>query len=125
MRYLNRNKQKCYYANLMGTVETKVRDEYGNEISTGEYEVEYSDPIEIHVNIAAPNGAVSLQMFGALEGYDSTIVCPPMDIDETSVFWIDADPKTEPYNHVVVRIASSVNGMLIAIKKINVGGVAR
>ena len=49
MRLLRRNKQTIYYALYEG--KKPLTDEYGNP--TGEYEVLYSEPVLLKINVSA------------------------------------------------------------------------
>lgn len=125
MRCMARNKSKFYYASYIG--ETEIIDEYGN--ATGEYEVSYGNPIEVLGNVSAAQGEMQSRQFGESEGYDKVIVLDDRDapIDEHSLLWVDTLPhlndngSTEtPHDYVVKRIARSLNGVSIAIGKVDV-----
>lgn len=126
MRGLVRNKSKFYYASYIG--ETEIIDEYGN--ATGEYKILYSDPIECKANISAAQGEVQSRQFGESESYDKVIVLDDINaqIDEHSILWVDTLPllnengTTTPHDYVVKKVAKSLNGMSIAIRKVDVNG---
>ena len=125
MRCMARNKSKFYYASYIG--ETEIIDEYGN--ATGEYEVSYSNPIEVLGNVSAAQGEMQSRQFGESESYDKVIVLDDRNapIDEHSLLWVDTlphlnnDGSTEtPHDYIVKRIARSLNGVSIAISKVDV-----
>ena len=125
MRCMLRNKSKFYYASYMG--ETAIIDEYGNE--TGERKVVYSNPIEYFGNVSAAQGEVQSRQFGESESYDKVIVLDDINapIDEHSVLWIDTLPHLNeygdvdtPYDYCVKKVARSLNGLSIAIRKVKV-----
>ena len=125
MRCMARNKSKFYYASYIG--ETEIIDEYGN--ATGEYEVSYGNPIEVLGNVSAAQGEMQSRQFGESESYDKVIVLDDRNapIDEHSLLWVDTlphlnnDGSTEtPHDYVVKRIARSLNGVSIAISKVDV-----
>ena len=127
MRCMVRNKSKFYYASYIG--ETEIKDEYGN--STGESEISYSNPKESFGNISAAQGEMQSRQFGESESYDKVIVLDDKNtsIDEHSILWVDTLPHLNedgttdtPYNYTVKRIARSLNGVTIAIKKVDVNG---
>ena len=67
------------------------------------------------------------EQFGALDNYDKVIVTSHMDcpIDENSVLYIDTTPVKvngvwSPHNYVVRRVAKSLNGISIAVRKVDV-----
>jgi hypothetical protein len=122
-----RNKTKFYYATYIDNVE--IVDEYGN--STGEYEITYSNPIECKANISAAQGEVQSQQFGETESYDKVIVLDDRNapINEHSILWVDTLPRLNedgttsiPHDYTVSKVARSLNGVSIAIRKVRVDG---
>ena len=127
MRCMVRNKSKFYYASYIG--ETEIIDEYGN--ATGEYKVSYSKPTRCFSNISAAQGEMQSRQFGVSESYDKVIVLDDIHapIDEHSILWVDTLPELNedgttdtPYDYIVKRVARSLNGMSIAIQKVDVDG---
>lgn len=127
MRCLVRNKTKIYYATYIWS--TEIIDDYGN--STGEYEVTYSNPIECKANVSAAQGELQSQQFGETESYDKVIVLDDRDapIDEHSILWVDTLPllnedgaTSTPHDYTVSKVARSLNGVSIAIRKVRVDG---
>ena len=127
MRTLLRNKSKFYYASYKD--QTEIIDEYGN--ATGEYEVSYSNPIACLGNISAAQGEMQSRQFGESESYDKVIVLDDINapIDEHSILWVDTLPKLNgdgttdtPYDYVVKKVAKSLNGVSIAIRKVRIDG---
>ena len=126
MRDLQRNKSKFYYALYSGV--TELTETINNEsYYTGEYQVTFGKPVECHGNISPASGTVQPEMFGLNIEYDKVIVMadPDTPIQETSVLWIDTMPTldasgatTTPYDYTVSRIARSLNGVAIAVKKV-------
>ena len=120
MRTLLLNKTKFYYASYIG--ETEIIDEYGNR--TGEYSLEYSEPIECFGNVSAAQGEMQSRQFGESESYDKVIVLDDRNapITEHSILWVDTPPHepTAPHDYVVKRVAKSLNGLSIAIRKVDV-----
>lgn len=134
MRMMNRNKVKIYYALYEGKVDAV--DEYGN--FTGEKEPQYSNPVALYANVSAvKKGEAQAWQFGDNLNYDRTVAldtdCPP--IDEYSVLWVDSEPQLNtdgtlatndsgeiitPRDHVVKRVAKSLNTVVLAIQKVNV-----
>lgn len=125
MRCMTRNKSTLYYASYSG--ETEVLDEYGNY--TGEYDLTYGNPVRVSGNVSAAQGGIQSREFGVSENYDKVIVLDDRDapIDEHSILWVDTLPHLNddgstdtPHDYVVHRIARSLNGVSIAIGKVNV-----
>ena len=125
MRCLVRNKSKFYYASYIG--ETEIIDEYGN--ATGEYKVSYSEPKQTLGNVSAAQGEMQSRQFGESESYDKVIVLGDRNvpIDEHSILWVDTLPHLNedgstntPHDYVVKQVARSLNGVSIAISKVDV-----
>ena len=125
MRCMTRNKTEFYYAAYIG--ETDIIDEYGN--LTGEIDMAYGNPTKIFGNISAAQGEVQSREFGVSESYDKVIVLDDRNapIDEHTILWIDtlphpnADGSTDtPHDYIVKKVARSLNGVSIAISKVDV-----
>lgn len=125
MRCMVRNKSKFYYASYIG--ETEIIDEYGN--ATGEYTLSYGDPVETYGNVSAAQGEMQNRQFGESESYDKVIVLGERDVplDEHSILWVDTLPHLNedgstdtPHDYVVKKVARSLNGVSIAISKVDV-----
>ena len=121
MKALERNKQTIYYANFNG--KTKVLDENG--LFTGEYEVTYTEPVEVKVNVSASRGEAYLDLFGTDLNYTNTIVTDKdLGIDENSILWVGKEAYQgsviTPHNYIVVSIAKSLNSVVYAIRKVDV-----
>ena len=127
MRCMTRNKSKFYYASYIG--ETEITDDYGN--LTGEYSVRYGTPIEVRGNVSAAQGEMQSRQFGESESYDKVIVLDDRNapIDEHSILWVDNLPELNedgstatPHDYTVKKVARSLNGVSIAIRKVRIDG---
>ena len=78
MRTLRRNKIRIFCANYRDKI--PLRDEYGN--LTGEYQIQYDNPIALLANVSAVRGEASIRQFGYDEGYDKVIVLDSRDASE-------------------------------------------
>ena len=125
MRCLVRNKTKFYYALYID--KTEIKDEYGN--GSGEYDVSHGNPVVALGNISSAMGETQVRQFGESERYDKVIILdnPETQIDEYSILWVDtlphlnADGTTDtPHDYIVKKVARSLNGVAIAISKVNV-----
>ena len=118
MRTLERNKQTIYYALYEG--KEPLTDEYGN--STGEYEVLYSEPVLLKINVSAARGEYSTRQFGETENYDKVLVTDDINIPitETSLLWIDDTDTSKPHDYIVKKVAKSLNSVAIAVSKVSV-----
>lgn len=115
MRTLSRNKQTIYYA--LYHSKTDVIDEFGNK--TGEYTLNYEEPVKLAVNVSAARGTSDIEQFGMNANYSKTIVtddvnCP---ICETTRLWVGRDTDL-PHNYVVTMVARSINSVTYAIKEV-------
>lgn len=122
MRTLLRNKTRFYYASYIGEI-AFTADGY----NTGEYAPQYSNPTECFGNISAAQGEVKTYPFGESERYDKVIVLDDRNapIDEHSVLWVDTLPSlnsdgttSTPHDYTIKKIARSLNGLAIAIRKV-------
>ena len=125
MRGMVRNKSKFYYASYIG--ETEITDEYGN--LTGEYNLAYKNPIKMFGNVSAAQGEIQNRQFGESESYDKVIVLDDKNapINEYSILWVDTLPHLNedgstdtPHDYVVKKVARSLNGVSVAISKVDV-----
>ena len=136
MRCLARNKKIFFYA-LHDNRQTELKDEYGN--ATGQYQVYYTDPIEMYGNVSAAQGEIESRQFGESETYDKVILLedPNAPIDEYAILWVDSLPElTEdghlvlndkgevktPHDYIVKKVARSLNSVSVAISKVTVRG---
>lgn len=122
-----RNKIAFYYAPYLDT--TEIEDEYGN--LTGEYGVNYGNPVKMYGNISAAQGAIQSRQFGENVMYDKVIVFDNVNtpIDEYCILWVDTLPvltddgtTDTPHDYVVKKVARSLNELSVAIGKVTVGG---
>lgn len=122
MRALERNKQNIYFANYTGR--SVITDENGLE--TGEYELIYTQPTSVKVNVSASRGEASLDLFGTDLNYSNTIVSDKdLGIDENSILWVGKEAYASasvitPHNYKVVSVAKSLNSVVYAIRKVDV-----
>lgn len=126
MRCMERNKSIFHYA--MYASKTELTDDYENK--TGEFQLNYGNPVREVGNISAARGEMQSRQFGESEAYDKVIVLdnPNTPIDEYSILWVDVSPvivngsTTTPHDYIVKKVARSLNSVSIAISKVNVRG---
>ena len=148
MRDLKRNQTEFWYCLLIPNTQEAIVDQYGNE--TGELIPSYKKAVPMRANISPATGQNQVEQFGNLDSYDKVIVTCDMScpIDENTVLFIDKRPEyTEvhtheivegqalyaddevvektyelpKYNYIVKRVAKSLNGISIAVRKVDVG----
>lgn len=124
MRCLEINKSPIKYLNYQG--EEKAVD--NNGYYTGETIVKYTKPCMVMGHISGARGNSQVEVFGTDINYDKTILLSKSEfkktkINENSVFFIDKQIAYENdlplYNYRVVRIAETINEVLIAIEKVS------
>lgn len=116
MRDLKRNQRGFYYARFAGT--QMVIDDYGNE--TLEEQAVFDSPVLVRANVSANVGQEAVEVFGAQTDYSRTVSltgnCP---LSEGDRVWFGVDPeKGDDHNYVVVRVADSKNGYLVALREV-------
>ena len=148
MRDLKRNQTGFWYCLLNPGVEEMLLDANGNE--SGEKIPSYQQAERMEANVSPATGQNQVEQFGNLDNYDKVIVtcdmkCP---IDENTVLFLDKQPEyTEvqtheivegqalyaddeivektyelpKYDYIVKRVAKSLNGISIAVRKVDVG----
>ena len=129
MRGLKRNETTFWYAKYTGLT-TDVVD----GLHTGEYTAEYSTPVEVKANVSyagsasalSTQGYVNPNEFGESWNYDRYIVIArtDIDIDETSIVWIDNNPTivdgkaTVPHDYIVKRVGRSINSTRVVVRRV-------
>lgn len=127
MRNLQRNTQAFWYRLYQSVSDNTAVDEWGNTVETGEKSTGYGEPVQMFANISPASGISMTEQFGSLDNYDKVIVTTDMTcpIDENSVLYIDTTPTDtngvwSKHDYVVRRVAKSINGISIAVRKVDV-----
>lgn len=118
VRVVNRNRRPVAYAFYLGVTDVVNDDgEY-----TGEHEVSYTEPIKALMNVSGGRGQADINLFGIGSSTMRTIVTEDLDtpFSEETVFWIETDPDTEPYDYRVVNVSRTINQVVIAIDQVGV-----
>jgi hypothetical protein len=118
LRVVRRNRRPVAYAFYQGV--TDVVNEDGE--LTGEHGVTYSEPVKALMNVSGGRGQADINLFGIGGSTMRTIVTEDLEtpFSEETVFWIETDPDTEPYDYRVVNVSRTVNQVVIAIDKVGV-----
>lgn len=116
MRTLNRNKKPVWYATFVG--KTMKVDANGHK--TGEYDIEYSDPVFLPMNCSYNRKYIANEPYGVATDYEVTLVTDKIDcpIDETSVIWVGADPAESHFTHTVLKVAKTLNSITYVVKEV-------
>ena len=119
MRVNQRDKREVAYAFYDGM--TEMVDGDGNY--TGEHEVSYTTPVKARMNVSGGRGAADVAMFGMNATYSRSIVTDdlttPFSVE--TVFWIDKDPDTEPFDYRVVGVSRTINQVVLALSEVHRG----
>lgn len=117
MRVVRRNRRPVAYAFYQGVTDVVNDDgEY-----TGEHEISYSDPVKALMNVSGGRGQADINLFGIGSSSMRTIVTEDLEtpFSEETVFWVERDPDTEPFDYRVVNISRTVNQVVIAIDEVS------
>lgn len=135
MRALKRNKVKLWYqlydSNMpvyeVGLDGNPVLDPVtGEKLLTGEYTTRYKEPVLFKANVSPARSETSTDPFGVNVEYDKTVCSCDLDlpVDELSMLFVDKIPQYDVNgdlintpDYKIVKIAKSLNSLLIAIKK--------
>ena len=116
MRTLKRNKRPVAYAFYEGV--TELTDSDGN--LTGEYSVQYTEPIKALMNVSGGRGQADIAMFGLTQTFGRTATTEDLDVDwnTETVMWIETDPDTEPFDYRVVAVSRTINQVVLALSEV-------
>lgn len=128
-----RNKVTIYFANNIG--DTMLTDSSGD--LTLEYAQGYENPRKLRINVSEAKSRMDrlasttyIDPYGLELGYNKVLATSDMNngIQDGAIFWIDRlpvlknDGSTEtPWDYECVQIKKSLNNILIAVKKVDVG----
>lgn len=118
MRTVKRNKRPVAYARYDGVQE--LTDEYGN--LTGEYAVSYTTPVKTLMNVSGGRGQADIALFGLTQTFARTATTEDLEtpFNTETVFWIETDPDTEPFDYRVVAISRTINQVVLALAEVEV-----
>ena len=118
MRTVKRNKRPVAYARYDGVQE--LTDEYGN--LTGEYAVSYTTPVKTLMNVSGGRGQADIALFGLTQTFERTANTEDLEtpFNTETVFWIETDPDTEPFDYRVVAISRTINQVVLALAEVEV-----
>ena len=116
MRTIKRNKRPVAYAFYNGA--TELTDELGNY--TGEYAVRYTTPVKTLMNVSGGRGQADIALFGLTQTFARTATTEDLETKFTTetVFWIETDPDTEPFDYRVVAISRTINQVVLALAEV-------
>lgn len=118
MRTLKRNKRPVAYAFYQG--DTELTDADGN--LTGEYKVSYTEPVKALMNVSGGRGQADIALFGLTQTFGRTATTEDLDTkwNTETVFWIETDPDSEPFDYRVAAVSRTINQVVLALAEVEV-----
>ena len=97
---------------------TEMVDGDGNY--TGEHEITYTTPVRTLMNVSGGRGQSDVSLFGLTDTFARTAVTDDLTtpFDTTTVFWVECDPDTEPFNYRVVAVSRTINQVVLALAEV-------
>ena len=97
---------------------TELTDDDGN--LTGEYSVQYTEPIKALMNVSGGRGQADIAMFGLTQTFGRTATTEDLDVpwNTQTVMWIEKDPDTEPFDYRVVAVSRTINQVVLALSEV-------
>ena len=116
MRTLKRNKRPVAFSFYQGV--TEQTDDDGNY--TGEYVVTYTTPVKTLMNVSGGRGQADIALFGLTDTFARTATTEDLttNFSTETVFWIETDPDTEPFDYRVVAISRTINQVVLALAEV-------
>lgn len=116
MRTLKRNKRPVAYAFYQGVTELKDAD----GLLTGEYEVSYTEPVKTLMNVSGGRGQADIALFGLTQTFARTATTEDLKtpFNTQTVFWVETDPDTEPFDYRVVAVSRTINQVVLALAEV-------
>lgn len=116
MRTVKRNKRPVAYAFYNGV--TELLDDDGNY--TGEYEVSYTAPVKTLMNVSGGRGQADIALFGLTQTFARTATTEDLKtpFNTQTVFWVETNPDTEPFDYRVVAVSRTINQVVLALSEV-------
>lgn len=116
MRTVKRNKRPVAFAFYQGV--TELTDDDG--LLTGEYEVSYTEPTKTLMNVSGGRGQADIALFGLTQTFARTATTEDLTtpFNTQTVFWIETDPDTEPFDYRVVAVSRTINQVVLALAEV-------
>lgn len=113
---MQRNKRPVAYAFYQGV--TELYDTNGN--LSGEYEVSYTKPVKALMNVSGGRGQADIALFGLTQTFARTVTTEDLKtpFNTQTVFWVETDPDTEPFDYRVVAVSRTINQVVLALAEV-------
>lgn len=130
MKCMKRNQTKFYFAPF--DHKESILNEQGRP--SGQHRLVYSKIQMAEGNVSSNYGKAYIAPFGKELEYDRTIVMDEVPFDEYAILWLNSEPKKNkdgypeldndgnmitPPDHIVKKIAESLNSVIVAVSKVN------
>lgn len=116
MRTVKRNNRPVAYAFYDGV--TELTDTDGN--LTGEYSVQYTTPVKTLMNVSGGRGQADIALFGLTQTFARTATTEDLTtpFNTQTVFWVEKNPDTEPFDYRVVAVSRTINQVVLALAEV-------
>ena len=116
MRTIKRNKRPVAFAFYDGV--TELTDADG--LLTGEWEVHYTTPVKTLMNVSGGRGQADIALFGLTQTFARTATTEDLTtpFNTQTVFWVENDPDTEPFDYRVVAVSRTINQVVLALAEV-------
>lgn len=116
MRTVKRNKRPVAYAFYQSV--TELTDDDG--LLTGEYQVHYTDPVKTLMNVSGGRGQADIALFGLTQTFARTATTEDLKtpFNTQTVFWVEKDPDTEPFDYRVAAVSRTINQVVLALAEV-------
>lgn len=116
MRTVKRNKRPVAFAFYDGV--TELTDADG--LLTGEWEVHYTTPVKTLMNVSGGRGQADIALFGLTQTFARTATTEDLTtpFNTQTVFWVENDPDTEPFDYRVVAVSRTINQVVLALAEV-------
>ena len=116
MRTVKRNKRPVAYAFYQG--DTELTDSDGN--LTGEYSVQYTEPVKTLMNVSGGRGQADIALFGLTQTFARTATTEDLTtpFNTQTVMWVEKDPDTEPFDYRVAAVSRTINQVVLALSEV-------
>ena len=97
---------------------TELTDDDG--LLTGEYSVQYTEPVKALMNVSGGRGQADIALFGLTQTFGRTATTEDLDVpwNTEAVMWIETDPDTEPFDYRVVAVSRTINQVVLALSEV-------
>lgn len=116
MRTVKRNKRPVAFAFYNGV--TELTDADG--LLSGEWEVHYTTPVKTLMNVSGGRGQADIALFGLTQTFARTATTEDLTtpFNTQTVFWVENDPDTEPFDYRVVAVSRTINQVVLALAEV-------